>query len=453
MLRKNYLSLFSICALVLAGSFAAAAQTAPLRGKVELKKADGTTEPVAGAVIDIYRTDVKGKLPSSKTNKKGEFAFAGVPLGTFVVSVSAPNVKPEFYANVRAGSENVNVTVVPGDGKRYTEDEVRQALSAPSTDPANAAATAAPAAAQAAAKPVELTAEQKKAKAEYDKEVAEVTAKNAKIQNNDALIKKVLGEGNKAFADKDYDVAIAKYNEGIAAEPDFAGSAPVLLNNKSQALLQKAIISYNLAVKNTDAAAKKAGLEETKNALQEVVTSSDRALTLLQGATATDPALQKNYDSNKFSALVNRKEGYRLMSKTGVDTGKAKETATAFEEYLAAEPDAKKKGDAQLALGDSLREAGDADNAIIAYRKAFEFSPENPDVLAGLGLSLFSAGAGSSPENTAQMQEGLNYMQKFADIAPDTHPLKASVKDAVEYLKTKQLTPQKVTKGAAKKKS
>jgi len=49
------------------------------------------------------------------------------------------------------------------------------------------------------------------------------------------------------------------------------------------------------------------------------------------------------------------------------------------------------------------------------------------------------------------MQEGLNYMQRFADIAPETHPLKASVKDAVDYLKTKQLTPQKTTRSTKKK--
>jgi hypothetical protein len=44
------------------------------------------------------------------------------------------------------------------------------------------------------------------------------------------------------------------------------------------------------------------------------------------------------------------------------------------------------------------------------------------------------------------MQEGLNFMQRFSDIAPDTHKLKASVKDAVELLKTEQkLAPQKIT--------
>ncbi len=439
MLPKNYLTLLLASALFLTGGLFVSAQTAPVRGKVELKKADGTFEPVANAVIDVYRTDVKGKLPSGKTDKKGAFAFAGLPLGTFVFSISAPNIKPEVFPNIKAGNEAVNITVVAGDGKRLTEEEARQAVN-----------SILPAATVGGGKPVELTAEQKKAQAEYDKQVAEINAKNTKTKNNDALIKKALEEGNKAFGDKNYEVAITKYDEGINAEPDYAGSAPVLLNNKTAALITRARINYNLSVKG-DAATKAAGIAGVKKDLEDAVTSSERSLTVLKSATATDAAVQKGYDANKFQALGNRKEAYWLMAKTGADRAKGKETLTAFEEYLAMETDAKKKSDAQLLLGDALRESGDADNAIIAYRKALEMSPDNPDVLAGLGLSLFNAGVVN--DNTAAKQEGLNIMQKFAEIAPETHPLKASVKDAVDYLKTQdKLTPQKV-KGTVKKKS
>lgn len=440
MLRRNYFSFVLVAVLSLTSAIFVSAQTAPLRGKVMLKKADGTAEPVAGAVIDVYRTDVRGKLSSNKTDKKGEFIYAGVPLGVYAIAVSAPNVKPEFASNIRSGSENIMITVVAGDGRRWTEDEVRQGLNA------------APAGGEPGKQNTELTAEQKKAQAEYEKQVTEINAKNAKTQNNDALIKKVLEEGNKAYGEKNYEMAVAKYDEGINAEPDYAGSAPVLLNNKTAALIARARNNYNQAVKSTDAAAKTAGLTSVKKDLEDAVTASDRSLTILKSATSSDAALQKSYDANKLQAISNRKEAYWLMTKTGTDRSKGKETLTAFEEYLAIETDAKKKSDAQLALGDALREAGDADNAVIAYRKALETSPDNPDVLAGLGLSLFNSGVVS--DNKEVKQEGLNYMQRFAEIAPDTHPLKASVKDAVEYLKTQdKLTPQKVTKGSTKKKS
>ncbi len=436
MFRKNYLTLLLTVAVFAASSITALAQTAPVVGRVVLKKADGTTVPLADAVIDVYRIDIKGKLPSGKTNSKGEFTFAGFPLaGQYMLAVSAPNVRADVFPGVRAGNEKITITLTEGDGKRLTEDEARNALNtAPATTPTG-----------------ELTAEQKKAKEEYDKQVAEINAKNAKTQNNDQLIKKVLEEGNKAYGDKNFELAIAKYDEGINAEPDYAGSAPVLLNNKTAALLVRARAAYNQSVKG-DPAAKAAGMVSVKKDLGDAVTAADRSLAILKTATAPDAAIQKSYDANKFQALFNRKEAYWLMAKTGTDREKGKQTLVAFEEYLAVEADAKKKSDAQLSLGDALRENGDAENAIVAYRKALEMSPENPDVLAGLGLSLFNSGVVG--ENTAVKQEGLNYMQKFAEVAPETHPLKASVKDAVDYLKTQdKLTPQKVNKGAGRKKS
>jgi len=127
MLRKNYFSFLLVAALFLCGGLLVFAQTAPVRGKVELKKADGTTEPVAGAMVEVFRTDSKGKGSTAKTGKKGEFAFAGLMLGqTFALSISAPNVKPAVYPNIKAGMENVSITVVEGDGKRSTEEEVRR---------------------------------------------------------------------------------------------------------------------------------------------------------------------------------------------------------------------------------------------------------------------------------------------------------------------------------------
>jgi tetratricopeptide (TPR) repeat protein len=186
--------------------------------------------------------------------------------------------------------------------------------------------------------------------------------------------------------------------------------------------------------------------------LTDAVSSSGRALEILKTATNTDPNTQKAYGVEKIRAYQNTVDGYSRMLSMNVDISKGKEALAALEAYEALETDAAKKSRWELVLADGFRIAGDSPNAIIAYRKVLESSPENPDALAGLGLSLFSVGAGVVPENTAQMQEGLNYMQRFTEVAPETHPLKSSVKDAVDYLKTKQLTPQKTNKPAATKK-
>lgn len=447
MFRKNYFTFLAVIVLFLSAGLSAFAQVAPVRGRVELKKADGTTEKVAKAIIDVYRTDVKGKSPAGKTDKNGVFNFAGLILGqTFALAVSAPGIKPEIYPNVKAGMENIVITVSEGDGKQWTEDEVRQALAAPSA-PATAGGTTAAAPEKAPA----TAAEQKKSEAEFQKKVAEVTAKNEKIKNATVIVQKSLSEGSKAFTDKNYDLAIGKFDEGINAEPDFAGSTPVLLNAKGASLKERGFISYSEGSKSADAALKASKFEAAKKDWSAALDSFGKGLSILKTAIASDAAEQKNYDATKLYLLKNSIEVHRLMSRSGVDRTKAADARAAYDQYLAVETDAALKAKAQLTLGDILREAGDSENAIVAYRKALETSPDNPDALAGLGLSLFNSGVVA--DNKEQKQEGLNYMQKFADTAPETHPLKASVRDAVEYLKTQdKLTPQKTGKSTGGKK-
>lgn len=446
MFRKYYLT-FSVAAILfLSAGFSAFAQVAPVSGRVEIKKADGTTVPVAGAAVDVFRTDIKGKFPSDKTDKKGNFSFAGLPLGaTFVLSVSAPGANPSYLPNVRAGAEKLLISLTEGDGKHWTEEEIRSALTAP--------AAAATTGGETAQKAPATTAEQKKAEEAYQKELAAVNAKNEKTKNNDAIIQKAFSEGNSAFKDKNYDLAITKYDEAINAEPNYAGSAPVLLNAKGAVLKDKGFASYSQGAKATDAAVKASMYESAKKDWNAALISYDRGLAILKTATAPDAAEQKNYDTTKSNIIRNSIEIHRLMSKSGVDRSKAAEAKTAYEQYLAIETDAALKTKAQLTLGDILREAGDFNGAVAAYRKTLETSADNPDALAGLGLSLFALGAGVQPENTAQEQEGLNYLQRFTEVAPENHPLKSSVKESVDYLKSKSLTPQKTTKSATRKKS
>lgn len=136
MYRKKLIVSLFVIVVFLAGSVVAFAQTtAPMRGKVQLKKADNTIVPVPDAEITAYRTDTaKGKLPSAKTDKKGNFSFAGVPLGqTFVLVATAPNIRPGFYPNVRANMDNLVIEVEEGDGKIPTEEEIRAALTSVTT--------------------------------------------------------------------------------------------------------------------------------------------------------------------------------------------------------------------------------------------------------------------------------------------------------------------------------
>lgn len=446
MFRKSYFSFLFAVALILAGTAVIFAQSAPVRGKVEMKKADGTLEPVAGATVEVFRTDLKGKLPTGKTDKKGNFSFAGFPLGqTFALSVSAPNIQPQVYPNIKGGMDNITITVVPGDGKRLTEEEARQVLSAAS-DTTNAAANSGGKSAPTAMSAAEL----KKAQEAQAKAQAEYDGKKKNAEDTFAVVKKSVDEGQKAYTAKNYDLAIAKYDEGITAQPDFEGSTPIMLNLKAQALKDRGASNYNKSVK-ADAATKAAAIASVKKDLQSAVDSSNRAIAILSKAPAGDAENQRKMTGAKMDAMRNRNDAYRLMGETSVELSKATEAQTAFQEYIALESDAKLKSQAQLNLAQTLLRMGNYEQSVVEFQKVLEADANNVDALGGIGLSLVTVGY--EKKDKAKFQEAANYLQKFVDLAPDTNPLKADARATIETLKAEQsVAPQKSGKTPAKKK-
>ena len=87
-------------ALSLAGmlmcAVGALAQTAVMEGNV--KGEDG--KPVQGAMIKIIRTDIKGNY-QVKTDKKGHFLYAGLPLGMYDVSLEIGGAAKDSVKGVR----------------------------------------------------------------------------------------------------------------------------------------------------------------------------------------------------------------------------------------------------------------------------------------------------------------------------------------------------------------
>lgn len=428
MFRKLLLTSCIALAAMFIAAQEANAQGQPVRGVVKLTKADGTSVPVADALVEVFRTDGKGTLPSSKTNKKGEFVFVQFPYGqTFALSVSGAGIAPRIEPGVRGGRENIVITVSEGDGKKLTEAEVRETLSQAVNVPSG-----------------EMTAEQKKELAEQEKKNAEIIAKNKKLQEGDAVASKSNSEGVAALKAKDYATAIAKFDEGVAAVPDFVGSTPVMLNGKMVAHRARGYERYREGASNSDGVARKAKYDEANKDYDDGLAAFTQAMAVIKAApAATDPNDQKNRAGITLELLTNAVEIHRLKAVGGVDTSKGAEAKTIIEEYLAVETDALKKSKAEMTLGDILRENGDCDGAIVAYKKILAASADDPDALAGAGLCLFSVGYGNSDK--AQMQEGLNLMTRFSEVAPDTHRLKTSVKDAVDLLKNEQkLAPQKL---------
>ena len=219
-MRRHYLivSILALAVLLFSASVASA-QTGQLRGSVKLMGADGNATPVANAIIDVYRTDVGGDF-HTKSDKKGEWIFAGLPyVGTYVVAVSAPGAGPMAQGGVKAGRDvPIDLTVGPGNGRKLTRDEAIAAAN--SGGPAKAGGESATDKAKAA---------------EMAKKNVEIETENKKIENSNQVVADAFKNGNAALMAKNYDEAIKQYDSGLTVDPQHPGISS-LLTNKSAAL-------------------------------------------------------------------------------------------------------------------------------------------------------------------------------------------------------------------------
>lgn len=428
MFRRYFLPVLASLALVASISILAAAQTGQLRGHVTVKQADGTVIPAADAIVDVFRVDVSGKF-NAKTNKKGEFAFAGLPYtGDYIIGVSLPGTQASYLPGVKAGRDvdfAIEMTA-PGDGRRLTVEEIKTLMG--SAGPATSS--------------VKESAEDRAKRAELIKKNAEIEASNEKAKSSNATIERTFKAGNEALKAKNYDLAITTYNEGLTADPEHPG-APALLTNKAMALNSRAVDRFNAAVKSTDDAAKTAGMDAAKKDWTEASQAAAKAVAMLKALPVpADPNEAASLKTNMYYALVARADATRLYV-VKVDQSKVDEGVTAYQEYIAVETDPVKKAKAELDMANMLFDANVFDKALLAYQKILEANPDNLDALLRSGQALFNIGAINTDK--AKYQDAANYLAKFVEKAPDTNPYKADAKAILETLKDQaNVKPEKL---------
>lgn len=424
MFRKTYFTFLLTAALLLTGAAAAFAQNSgPVRGKVFMTK-DGAKTPVADAKIDAYRVDGSGAL-TTKTNKKGEFQYAGFLLGqTYHLAVSGAGLQPQVYPKVKAGMEGIEIEVAAGEGNVLTETEVKQLA-----DGAVGAAG-------------QMSPEDKKRQEEFNKEKAAVEASNANIEKKNALAKRIAKEGADAFNAGDFDTAIAKYSEGVTGVPDVAGITGPFLRSKGLALQRKGYALYVAGAKLTDGNARLAKYGEAKAQFEESLKTYDQARLVIKNAPATTDANETKIRQETVRLLLaDAMETHRFLPEV-METNRTAEAKLVYEEAMAGEADAAKKTAYQKNLGDVYRVAGQYQEAIDAYNVVLTAQPDNLEVMAMIGLCMVSIN---------QNQEGLNYMDKYAQTvkivdtdSPQQKAFKQSIIDTVNYLKNEEkLKPQK----------
>lgn len=220
----------AISLLFVAG--AAVAQTSQIEGTV--KGEDG--QPVKDALIKIERQDVKGTY-QVKTHKKGDYLHAGLPLGTYNVSVLIDGKERDTVRGIRTRM---------GDTTTVDFDLQKQAQRSASI--AKAAENGTLSQDQAR----DMSPEQKAA---IEKQMKE---RSAAMQKNKAL-NDAFNAGMEAMKTKNYDAAAEQFAKAGELDPKqhviwgqlaeaYMGEAKTKTGADSEAALNKALETYPKAL-------------------------------------------------------------------------------------------------------------------------------------------------------------------------------------------------------------
>jgi tetratricopeptide (TPR) repeat protein len=231
-MMKTLHRLASLTALLALFTFGAMAQTASLEG--EVKGEDG--KPLKDALIKLDRKDIKGAY-KVKTNKKGQWFHAGLPLGTYDVSLEVDGKTMDTVKGVRTRL---------GDPLPVNFDLSKMAAQRKAMEQAASTGKVTEEMSR------EMSKEQKDALEKAAKERAAAMAKNKEL--NDAF-----NEGMESLKAKDFPKSIAAFDRAGGMDPKqvviwankaeaHVGFAGTKTGEEQIAELNKGIESYNKAI-------------------------------------------------------------------------------------------------------------------------------------------------------------------------------------------------------------
>lgn len=270
--------------------------------------------------------------------------------------------------------------------------------------------------------------------AALEKERARIVAENQKIAAANEVVSRAFASGNEALkasealaADpaaqiRKLDMAIASYDEGLAAREE-----PALLTNKSEALRRRGVLRFNgaLAAKRDAAAAVADAAADWRGAAD----LASKALAALKSAAPGDAAQQSAQASNLRAARSARALAMKFVG-TKVDKSQAGAAFAAYQELSASETDPARRLSQRVEAAKIWFDVGDYARAATEMRKVSADGPSNLDAALYLGLSL--AGTGDK----ASVREAATHLQRFIDGAPPTHPMRGDAKAMLDYLKS-----------------
>ena len=220
----------AISLLFVAG--AAVAQTSQIEGTV--KGEDG--QPLKDALIKIERQDVKGTY-QVKTHKKGDYLHAGLPLGTYNVSVIVDGKERDIVRGVR--TKLGDTTTVDFDLQRQAQKSAAMSQAAANGQLSQEQAR-------------DMSPEQRAAIEKQMKERAAAMQKNKAL--NDAF-----NAAMEAMKSKNYDTAVEQFTKASEIDPKqhviwgqlaeaYMGEAKAKTGADGEAALNKALETYPKAI-------------------------------------------------------------------------------------------------------------------------------------------------------------------------------------------------------------
>lgn len=384
---------------------AASAQTTQVEGTVKLKEADGSLKPVAGAQIDLYRTDIKGQF-SVKTDKSGRYIRLGIPLtGTYTVVASGPGCSPSWQIGVRVSQvPSLDFVLNPGDGKVPTYEEV---LAATKSGPSTSGAPS-----MSAADKAKMDAAEKERAAENERLKGLQTARDEAINHFKQGI--VLRDA------KNLQGALTEFEQAAAID---ATKHQSFVEVAHKANVQLSETHYFLGAdlfnnKQRDAA--KPHFEKAYEAAQKAISYA--------ALDTADPNI-KNSQITYNQVLV---KNAMLLVEHFNEVKLVDDTIKALDNLETLDP--ANKGKYEVQKGDLYRFAGNSDpamgeKAVATYKSILASDPTNIEALYNLGIALL----GSSDKE--KIQESLNYLSDFVAKAPATDKRVPDAKATITAIK------------------
>ena len=375
---RKTLTQWALATLFAAVSFG---QTTSLQGKVTGE--DG--KPIQGAEVKIARTDIKANY-SVKTNKDGKYNYATLPLGTYdlqwlvngQVVYQAQKVRTDY-----AKPTEINVDLA----------KIKQEQAAAGAAPAAGAPPPGLPPGQPAKGGGEQTEAQKKAAEEariaYEKSMKdreEAEKRNANLQG-------AFNTAVEAAKAKNYDAAIAAFNEAGKVDPKqdavWSRLGEVYEERANSRRGAERLADFNSAAENFAKAIELKPEDAAYRYHHSVVLARSNKM---DEATAQ---LEKGVQLDPTQAA----RGYRNLGIVYFETNRSEAAEAAFKKSIEIDP---KNADSQYQLGLTLMQRATEDNGKIiappgtaeAFQKYLELAPTGPNaeeskaMLEALGSKL-----------------------------------------------------------------